>query len=71
MFSAICFILFLVVFFKLFGIAFRVGWGIFKIALFLVFFPMIVPMMIFAGLAAMALPIILIAGIIGFAHRAV
>ena len=66
MFTAICFILFLMVFFKLLGVAFKVGWGIFKIALFLIFFPVIVPIMIFCGLAAVALPLILIAGIVGF-----
>ena len=58
------------VFFKLLGVAFKVGWGIFKIALFLIFFPVIVPIMIFCGLAALALPIILIVGIVGFAASA-
>lgn len=67
MFSTICFILFLMVFFKLFTVAIKVGWGIFKVAMFLVFFPIIVPILIFCGLAAIALPIILIAGIVGFA----
>ena len=67
MFTAICFILFLMVFFKLLGVAFKVGWGIFKIVMFLIFFPVIVPVMIFCGLAAIAVPIILIAGIVGFA----
>ena len=67
MFSTICFILFLMVFFKLLVVAFKVGWGIFKVVMFLVFFPIIVPIMIFCGLAALALPIILIAGIVGFA----
>ena len=70
MFTAICFILFLMVFFKLLGVALKVGWGIFKIALFLIFFPVIVPIMIFCGLAALALPIILIVGIVGFAASA-
>ncbi len=69
MFEAICFILFLMVFFKLLGVAFKVGWGIFKIVMFLIFFPVIVPVMIFCGLTAIALPIILIAGIIGFASN--
>ena len=67
MFTAICFVLFLMVFFKLLGVAFKVGWGIFKIAMFLIFFPVIVLIMIFCGLAALALPIILIGGIVGFA----
>ena len=70
MFTAICFILFLAVFFKLLGVAIRVGWGIFKIAVFLVFFPVIVPCLILGGLAAVALPLILIAGIVGFASSA-
>ena len=70
MFTAICFILFLMVFFKLLGVAFKVGWGIFKIVMYLIFFPVVVPIMIFCGLAAVALPIILIAGIVGFAASA-
>ena len=71
MFEAICFVLFLMVFFKLLVVAFKVGWGIFKIVMYLVFFPVIVPIMIFSGLAAIALPLILIAGIVGFAASAV
>ena len=67
MFTAICFALFIMVFFKLLGVAFKVGWGILKIAVFLIFFPVIIPVLIFCGLAAIALPIILIAGIVGFA----
>ncbi len=67
MLEAICFILFIMVFFKLLGVAFKVGWGIFKIVMFLIFFPIIVPVMIIAGLAAAALPLILIAGVVGFA----
>ncbi len=67
MFSMICFILFVMVFFKLLGVAFKVGWGIFKIALFLVIFPLVIPILILCGLAAVALPLILIAGIVGFA----
>ena len=67
MFSMICFILFVMVFFKLLGVAFKVGWGIFKIALFLVIFPLAIPILILCGLAAVALPLILIAGIVGFA----
>ena len=70
MFEAICFILFLMVFFKLLGVAFKVGWGIFKLVMCLIFFPIVVPIMIFCGLAAVALPIILIAGIVGFAASA-
>ena len=70
MFTAICLILFLMVFFKLIGLAFKLSWGIFKITIFLIFFPVILPIMILCGFAAIALPIILIAGIVGFAARA-
>lgn len=65
MFTAICFILFLMVFFKLLGIAFKVGWGILKIALYLIVFPVLVLTLIFSGLIFVALPIILIAGATG------
>ena len=71
MFSAICFILFVMVFFKILGVAFKVGWGIFKIALFVVIFPVVIPVLIFCGLAAVALPLILIAGVVGFATSVV
>ncbi len=65
MLTMICTILFLMVFFKLLVVAFKVGWGIFKVAVFLIFFPILIPIMIFCGLAAFALPIILIAGLVG------
>ena len=70
MFTAICFVLFLVVFFKLFGVALKVGWGIFKIAICLVLFPAFVIALIFGGLAFIALPIILIGGIVGLVAQA-
>lgn len=70
MFTTICFILFLMVFFKLLGLAFKVGWGIFKISIFLIFFPVIVLPLIFGGLLFIALPVILIAGITGIAAGA-
>ena len=70
MFTAICFILFLMVFFKLLGIAFKVGWGILKITMYLIVFPIVVVALIFGGLFALALPIILIAGATGMAAGA-
>jgi hypothetical protein len=54
----------------LIGFAFRVGWGMFKIAAYLIFLPAIVLMMIFGGLIYVALPILIIAGIVGMAARA-
>ena len=67
MLKAICLILFAVMFFKLLGIAFKVGWGILKISIYLVLFPMIVLTLIFGGLFFIALPVILIAGVTGLA----
>ena len=70
MYTAISFILFLMVFFKLLGIAFKVGWGILKISLYLVAFPIVVLALILGGLFAIALPLILIAGATGMAAGA-
>ena len=67
MLTIICVILFLMVFFKLIGLAFRVGWGILKVALYLVCFPVAVIALICGGLVFVALPLILIAGATGLA----
>ena len=64
MFTLIGCILLLMVVFKLIGFSLRLGWGIMKIALFIVFFPGILLAMIFGGLIFMALPILIIAGIV-------
>ena len=65
MYTAICFILFLLVFFKLLGIAFKLGWGILKVSVFLIVFPVVVLSLILGGLITVALPIILITGATG------
>ncbi len=70
MFTAICFILFLMVFFKLLGLAFKLGWGILKGVMYLVVFPVVAVTLIFSGLIAVALPVILIAGATGMAAGA-
>ncbi len=70
MFTAICFILFLMVFFKLLGIAFKVGWGLLKVAMYLIVFPVVVLALIFGGLVVIAVPVILIAGATGMAAGA-
>ena len=70
MITAICLIVFLMVFFKLLGIAFKVGWGIFKTALFLVVFPVVALALIFGGLFVVAVPVIIVAGIAGIAMPA-
>ena len=63
-------IMFFAVLGRLMGFAFRFGWGMFKIAAYLIFLPAIVLMMIFGGLIYVALPILVIAGIAGMAARA-
>ena len=63
-------IMFFAVFGKLLGFAFKVGWGMLKIAAYLIFLPAIVLMLIFGGLFYVALPILIIAGIVGMAARA-
>lgn len=67
MFTAIVFVLFLMVFFKFLGIAIKVGWGLFKVALYLIVFPVVILALIFGGFVSIALPIILIAGATGMA----
>ena len=71
MMTFICCILFLVVFFKLLGLAIKLGWGIMKIALYVIFFPVIVLGLIFSGLIFIALPILIIGGIASAAVRVI
>jgi hypothetical protein len=63
-------IMFFAVFGKLLGFAFKVGWGMLKIAAYLIFLPAIVLMLILGGLFYVALPILIVAGIVGMAARA-
>ena len=69
MLTLLMMIMFFAVFGNLIGFAFKVGWGMLKIAAYLIFLPAIVLMMIFGGLFYVALPILLIAGIVGMAVR--
>ena len=62
--------MFFVVFGKMLGFALRLGWGMLKIAAYLIFLPAIVLMMIFGGLIYIALPILIIVGIVGMLRRA-
>ena len=63
-------IIFFAVFGKLMGFAFKVGWGMLKIAAYLIFLPAIVLMLIFGGLFYVVLPILIVTGIVGMAARA-
>ena len=70
MLTLLMMIMFFAVFGKLIGFAFKVGWGMFKIAAYLIFLPAIVLMMIFGGLFYVALPILVVVGIVGMLERA-
>lgn len=70
MLTLLMMIMFFAVFGKLLGFAFKVGWGMLKIAAYLIFLPAIVLMLIFGGLFYVALPILIVAGIAGMAARA-
>ncbi len=65
MMTLIITIMFLIVFGKLLIFALKVGWGIFKIAAYLIFLPAIVLMLIFGGLLYVAIPILIVTGIVG------
>ncbi len=70
MFTILSLVLFMMVFGKLLIFAIKVGWGILKIATYLIFLPVLVLMLIFGGMFYIALPVMLIAGITGLAARA-
>ena len=70
MLTMLMMIMFFFFFLKLLGFAFKVGWGMLKIAAYLIFLPAIVLMLIFGGLFYVALPILIVAGIAGMAARA-
>jgi len=70
MLTLIMMIMFFAVFGKLLGFAFKVGWGMLKIAAYLIFLPAIVLMLMFGGLLYVALPILIVVGIVGMAVRA-
>ena len=70
MLTLIMMIMFFSVFGKLLGFAFKVGWGMLKIAAYLIFLPAIVLMLIFGGFLYVALPILIVAGIVGMAAKA-
>ena len=58
------FLLFVMVFGKMLGFAFRATWGLFKVFLYIVFLPLILVGMVFGGLLYLAFPVLIIVGII-------
>ena len=63
-------ILFFGVFGKLIGFAFRASWSIMKVMLYIVFLPAILMIMLFGGLIYIALPILVIVGLVSLFSRA-
>lgn len=57
-------IFFFMVFGKLLGFAFRASWGILKICFGLIFLPIILVVMVLGGLIYIALPILLVVGLV-------
>ena len=60
-------ILMFAVFGKLIGLAFRMTWGVAKILFTLVFLPVILIALVIGGLVSLALPLLMIVGIITLA----
>ena len=57
-------VLVLLFMFRVISIAVRAAWGLFKVLLFIVFFPGILISMAFAGMIIIALPLLLLGGTI-------
>ncbi len=70
MLSLLFIIFFFIVFGKMIGFAFRAAWGVAKFMMFLVFLPFILIALVFGGLAYIALPILLVVGLISLFAKA-
>ncbi len=63
-------ILFFGVFGRLIGFAFRASWSIMKVMLVIVFLPAILMVLLFGGLIYIALPILIVVGLVNLFSRA-
>ena len=67
-------LLFMILFFgiigKLIGFAFKASWSIMKVMLYIVFLPVVLMIMLFGGLIYIALPILVIVGLVSLFSRA-
>jgi hypothetical protein len=70
MITIISLVLFFIIFGKLLIFALKVGWGILKIAAYLIFFPALILAMIFGGLLYIAIPLLIVAGFVAIAPSA-
>lgn len=68
--TVLFFILFFMIFGKLIGFAFKATWSIMKVMLYIVFLPLILIGMVFKGLVFVALPILLVVGLISLFETA-
>lgn len=58
------YVLFFMIFGKMIGFAFRATWGIFKVMTCIVLLPIILLALVFGGLLYIALPILLVVGLV-------
>ena len=70
MLTLISLVILIAVFGRLLLFGLKLGWGIMKLVGFIVFLPLIILAMILGGFAFVALPILLIVGIVSMAVRA-
>jgi hypothetical protein len=66
MWSLLFFVLMIVVFGKILKFAIKATWGVAKIMVTLVFLPVILVGLVLAGLLTLALPILVVIGIVAF-----
>ena len=62
-------VLFIAIFGKMILLAGKMAWGILKVILYLIFLPVILVWSVFEGLVKIALPVLLIVGIISLFER--
>ncbi len=64
MLTLFCIFLMIGIFGRMIGLAFRMTWGVAKVALFLVFLPLMLVGLLIGGLVYIALPALIIIGVI-------
>ncbi len=70
MLSVLFYIFLFIIFGKMIGFAFRASWNILKVMVFLIFLPLTLVALVLGGLIYVALPVLLVVGIIGLLARA-
>ncbi|MCR5670201.1 MAG: hypothetical protein K6G10_04280 [Butyrivibrio sp.] len=70
MLSLLFTIFFFIIFGKMIGFAFRASWSIFRVIFSLVFLPLILISLVVGGLVYVALPVLLVVGLVSLLSRA-